>query len=320
MAQNEVKLAAYIKAKFPGLSAKDIQEIIKEIRKDNDGKLTGLKMSGILGLVKKSIHERNRIREAKWKKERQEKNETCEICFQMFSQHGTRNRHMKVVHGTPVPSRDNTGFDKNCPHCKKKFKYDFSLSYHLESMHSDTGTQETHKTSKKCSPLFECKECAKVFKEQFTLNRHLKTHEGNSGFKCDRCTATFSRHDNLVKHEKRIHSIANINVSIIRKSNMTEFTCKMCGRNFGRDRSTFEAHLMLRLCRQIDKDNLEVDSNLKFVCDQCDKTYAEKDSLDRHIRWKHRSPMELFKCSQCDSTFKLKSPLARHSRRVHNGT
>ena len=73
---------------------------------------------------------------------------------------------------------------------------------------------------------------------------------------------------------------------------MTKFTCKMCGSNFGRDRSTFKAHLMLKLCRQSNtKDILEVNSNLKFVCDQCEKTYAEKDSLDRHIKWKHGSQL-----------------------------
>ena len=237
----------------------------------------------------------------------------------MLSQHGTRNKHMKVVHGTPIPSRDNTGFDKKCPHCNKRFIYDFSMSYHIESRHFILVHKKPIKLPKRYLLCLSPKFVLKFSNNNIhwtAIWKLMKTMKALSVIDA----LHFSRHDNLVKHEKRIHSIANINVSIIRKSNMTEFTCKMCGRNFRRDIGTFEAHLMPRLCRQIDKDNLEVDSNLKFVCDQCDKTYAEKDSLDRHIRWKHRSPMELFKCSQCDSTFKLKSSLARHSRRVHNGT
>jgi uncharacterized C2H2 Zn-finger protein len=228
---------------------------------------------------------------------------------------------MKVVHGTPVPSRDNTGYDQKCPHCNKSFKYDFSLSYHLKSMHSNMGTKEIDQTSENTPSLFECNVCAKVFKQQYTLNRHMKTHEDNERFECERCTAKFSRHDNLVKHQRRAHSITNVNVDFIRKSGMTKFSCQMCDRNFGTDRSTFEAHLMLRLCRQVNtEDVVEVDSNLKFLCDQCDKTYAEKDSLDRHIRWKHCHPIGLFECSECDASFKLKSSLTRHIRKVHKGT
>jgi hypothetical protein len=81
MADDESRLAVAIKSKFPGLSSKDIRDIIKGIKKDNNGTLKGMKKSAIMGLVKKNIHEQNRLREIKIKEERQESNETCPICF-----------------------------------------------------------------------------------------------------------------------------------------------------------------------------------------------------------------------------------------------
>ena len=82
------------------------------------------------------------------------------------------------------------------------------------------------------------------------------------------------------------------------------------------DNSNLEAHLMLKLCRQANKqENVELDDKLRFPCDQCDKSFAEKDYLARHIRWKHGHPMGLFECSQCDASFKLKSSLQRHIKK-----
>ena len=87
----------------------------------------------------------------------------------------------------------------------------------------------------------------------------------------------------------------------------------MCGRNFGLDNSNLEAHLMLKLCRQANKqENIKLDDKLRFLCDLC-----EKDYLARHIRWKHGHPIGLFECSQCDASFKLKSYLQRHIKKQH---
>ena len=100
----------------------------------------------------------------------------------------------------------------------------------------------------------------------------MKTHQKKEDHVCERCPATFSRKDNLIKHKERVHSLANINVGLIRGSGVTEFICQMCGRNFGSDNSNLEAHLLLKPCRQANKqENVELDDKLRFPCDQCDK-------------------------------------------------
>ena len=319
MADAEVKVAFAVKRKFPGLTAKRIRDIISGVKRDNNDTLKGLTMAAIMGMVKRNIHDHNKISEAKHKEERQNRNETCTICFRMFYDHGTRNRHMKLMHGKTVASRDNTGYNKKCSHCDRIFKYEFSLVYHTEKFHSKKTTKETvHNSADPSSSLFECKVCGSVFKHEPSLKRHMKTHQKKEDHVCERCPATFSRKDNLIKHEKRVHSLANINVGLIRGSGVTEFICQMCGRNFGSDNSNLEAHLLLKLCRQANKqENIELDDKLRFPCDQCDKSFAEKDYLARHIRWKHGHPMGLFECSQCDASFNLKSSLQRHIEKQH---
>ena len=169
---------------------------------------------------------------------------------------------MKKVHGCPVPTLDRTGFDQNCPNCNKSFKYEFSLEYHIETVHTDKCQKKADHASGE-TPSFECKLCSRVFKEEYTLTRHIRIHSGDEYIQCERCPARFTRHDNLLKHEKIVQFF---------------LVCKMCGRNFHSDRSLYEAHLLLKICRQ--KQIIELDSNLRFACDQCEKSYAEKDPLD----------------------------------------
>ena len=121
-----------------------------------------------------------------------------------------------------------------------------------------------------------------------------------------------------MKHEGNIHSVTNVNVGLIRRSGESKFTCEMCGRDFGKDRSTYEAHLTPRLCKHGKAESVfEVDQNLRFPCDQCEKTFSEKDVLDRHIRWKHTQPIRMFECCECDASFQLKSSLVKHIKKIH---
>ena len=293
MSNDEYKFMRAIKNSFCGLSFPEIREIITEIKNGNNGSLEGLTKTTIMSFVSKRIHDKHIKLTKKMKKDKKELNETCPLCFKIFSQHGTRNRHMKNVHGCPVPTLDRTGFDQNCPNCNKSFKYEFSLDYHIETVHTEKCQKKSDQASVE-TPSFECKLCSRVFKEEYTLTRHIRIHSGDEYIQCERCPARFTRHDNLLKHEKRVHSVGDLNVELIRQSGKKFFVCKMCGRNFHSDRTLYEAHLLLKICRQ--KQIIELDSNLRFACDQCEKSYAEKDSLDRHIRWKHGLSNKQFEC------------------------
>lgn len=314
------KLGLEVKRKFPALSAKEINMMIIRVKKANKGTLTGLTMAACMGLVKKDIHDEHKRKDKEWKDEKRELGLTCTICFHTFANESSCKRHMQGKHGKvrhEATVKDKTGFDKKCPHCNRFFKYEFSREYHVERFHSKDDKTETCSTLDEASS-FVCKKCEKVFRHKPSLKRHMITHDENEGFDCDRCDANFRRKDNLVKHEKRVHSLGNLNVGLIRGEDSREFVCKMCGRNFGPDRIKYEAHLMLRVCQTKDR-NIEIDDKLKFPCDHCEKTYNEKDSLDRHVRWKHGDPIQAFKCLECDSSFKYKSSLKRHMDTEHTG-
>ena len=52
--------------------------------------------------------------------------------------------------------------------------------------------------------------------------------------------------------------------------------------------------------------NAGLDEENKFPCDLCEKSYVEKCSLMKHIRWKHKSPSPKLTCSICTVTFSYK--------------
>ena len=74
---------------------------------------------------------------------------------------------------------------------------------------------------------FDFGQCGKVFRHKVPLERHIQTHSKGEGFNCERCDASFSRKDNLLKHETRVHYLGNLNVGLIRKdtSTSTKYEC-----------------------------------------------------------------------------------------------
>jgi uncharacterized C2H2 Zn-finger protein len=315
---NEKKLVLVVRRKFPGLSAKDIEMMLIRVKKENNDTYTGLSMAAFIALVKKDIHDQNKRKVEECKEEKRKLSLTCSMCLHMFSDQSACSRHMKAKHGKvriKAKETEMTGYDKKCPHCRKCFKYEFSREYHIEKFHSKDKS-EKHSSSDEASS-FVCEKCRKVFKHEPSLKRHMLTHDQNDSFECERCGTRFSRKDNLIKHEKRVHSLGNLNVGITRKGDIREFVCKMCGRNFGPDRIKYEAHLMLRVCQMEQEDNVEIDDRLRFPCNQCEKTYNEKDTLDRHVRWKHGEQIQPFSCLECGASFKYKSSLKRHMKTEH---
>ena len=79
MADAEVNLVFAVKRKFPGLTEKRICDIISGVKRDNNYILKGLTMAAIMGMVKRNIHEHNKILEANHKEERQNHNESCNM-------------------------------------------------------------------------------------------------------------------------------------------------------------------------------------------------------------------------------------------------
>ena len=316
----EKRLVQIVKKRYPGITLENAYLIVAKMRKANNDSLTGMKMSTLLVLMKKEVSESKKDIKEQVEQERiarNKRNATCPLCYRMFSGKDACNRHIRGLHsesGEAVrvssqnKARDREGYDRKCPHCSRYFKFEFSRKYHVKTFHSKIESADS--TEHKCTL------CEKLFNHRISLKRHMKSHsEKLVKFACEKCGDKFTRKDNLLQHERRVHKLANLNVGLISEAFQEEFICKMCNHNFGKDRYKFESHLLLKTCQK-KEGNLEVDDKGRLQCEQCDKTYGDLNSLTRHIAWKHRKTVD-FKCLECVTSFKLKSSLARHVKQKH---
>ena len=244
--------------------------------------------------------------------------ETFKFRFSMFSNKNACDRHVKKMHSEKEDSdkvsnlkKNVEGFNKKCPYCKRYFKYEFSREDHVKRFHCDIDLEEGAATE------YTCDICKTLFKHRISLKRHMILHsEKPVEFSCDHCALKFTRKDNLNKHKQRIHMMVSLNLGLIRKEFKDVFKCKVCSVDFGQDRLKFESHLILRTCQRKGEEILEVDDGGRLQCGQCERSYADFNSLKRHIAWKHREATN-FGCLKCEASFKLKSSLSRHMKHEH---
>ena len=93
--------------------------------------------------------------------------------------------------------RENMAFQSNngaCELCDKTYKNIESLRRHKRKAHTEIENLEE----------FSCQHCNKKFKFQIDLSDHLRIHRGK--IKCNICSVKFTRRDNLLKHQRKIHN------------------------------------------------------------------------------------------------------------------
>ena len=206
---------------------------------------------------------------------------TCKLCFHIFSKKSHCKRHMEKVH------------------CKSLEKI---------SEEEENSGLEIHR----------CKICAKEFKHGTSLKRHQKClQELEDSFKCKYCDKVYKRKDNLQRHSQRIHNKHRINFDAAASNNDDPLKCPICSKTFEqKNKEIFFAHIASKICHDIN-NKLNLNENNKFECDQCEKTYLDKDTLMKHIRWKHASIKIKINCKLCTVTFSYKSTLVRHMKKIH---
>ena len=122
---------------------------------------------------------------------------------------------------------------------------------------------------------------------QTVMNAHLsKDHEGYT-FDCRHCSKKFSTHSARYKHKK--------------DHNAYSMFCGDCGKGF---------HFESELNRHVGVHN----TVLPFTCTQCEKRYAAKKTLDRHVK-EHLDVT--FTCDQCDKTAPTQEKMYSHYRGAH---
>ena len=135
----------------------------------------------------------------------------------------------------------------------------------------------------------KCQDCDKTFGSLASLKRHQNIHnEEKSCFKCEYCEKNYQRKDNRDKHMRVVHKRHNVNIDAIRKQDGDDYSCKMCGEEFGREVQEYENHIIVMACQR-ELSDIKLDSKLKMRCNYCEKSYSQLFTLKRHMKEKHVS-------------------------------
>ena len=150
---------------------------------------------------------------------------------------------------------------------------------------------------------YQCVLCHLFFSQTHNLDRHIAAlHDKIRNFVCEVCRKTFTRLNSLHRHEKKQHLIRMIK-GFEDDDNLTYY---------GRPRllqieqpELYRSALALATASSIVK---------QYECNQCDKSYETKQSLQQHIEAIHLAIR--YRCENYPSTFNRKGNLAAHLRRT----
>ena len=196
-----------------------------------------------------------------------------------------------------------------CTECKldqTKISDIFEMSSHVTNTHKDHLFDENDANSKNSNRDIKsklnlgedfCLKCdpVQIFSSKTGLNFHERyLHLGERPYKCDQCSRTFIRTDELKLH-KRYHEDREL-----KKGAM----CSQCGMVFNSSAS------------RIRHENTVHHNIRRHACKSCGKKFASSQALDRHARI--HSDLKPHRCTECGQQFRELAHLKVHFR-THTG-
>ena len=138
-----------------------------------------------------------------------------------------------------------------------------------------------------------CESCSKDVLEHQVL--HLVLH-----MRCKFCRIDFRPFKNRLSLNKR--QLAKSDESLMKQDGRTCSHCfKIC-----KNKKMMEKH----------EYNVHLTTEMKHKCDQCNRSYLNRNALHYHKTAKHQ--LEKYSCEQCDLEFSSKRYLERHQDIKHN--
>lgn len=159
----------------------------------------------------------------------------CDECGKHFGTAATLNLHV-LTHTGERPHA--------CDLCDKTFSLSNNLSVHKRNVHFGI---RSHR----------CDECGKQFACKRNLQYHLGTHKKEKPYPCEKCDKTFPQQENLIRHQKVIHSEARSHV------------CEKCDRTFSNS-SNLKRHI------------LQHNRTKSFQCNVCKISFRSELVLTKH--------------------------------------
>lgn len=207
-----------------------------------------------------------------------------------------------------------------------------------------------------------CKICGTVTANAKVLEQHMSEHTDEAPYSCYSCNKVYKSLRFLQNHkcasvsnEKGEEAVADTDDQEMSTADGAEdetgeaddksiaegpFYCPQCSAEF-KCRQTFRYHLR-NICyeeQQVDPQRTEDDKHC-FKCDQCDKAFKYKSTLDSHKQTHnplychacmklvrdsdalalHKESHTPFQCNQCEENFPVFKALHKHYVDVHNPT
>ena len=194
---------------------------------------------------------------------------SCNICLKKFSKPAHCRMHMKHAH-----SEENKF---KCDKCERKFKSEKGLHTHLKTSHENESKNP-----------FICSTCGHVFLEKRSLIRHCNTNctvtKSSSGpkvknqsdklprgYKCTKCNYKTTRNDNLLRHEREVHRIFDMELEAVKNTfdneEKSSYKCPNCQKTLITSEEV-QKNIVNKVCL--------------LTCNVCGKTFTRNDNLKRH--------------------------------------
>ncbi|KAJ2943461.1 hypothetical protein O0L34_g12268 [Tuta absoluta] len=204
----------------------------------------------------------------------------CKECPAIFKSWRSRRHHLDTHHpNKEFPERNEVVINPNA--------YSYYCKVCPEVFHN-RGRFKAHvlRHSKEGKLPHMCHVCGLSFSTTYTLRRHEQLHIGLKPFKCDICQKAFSHPTQVVRHKKNVHNPVKTE----------KIKCPICKQNV----------------RNMDKHQ-KIHTTRPYMCEQCHRSYPEKNTLNRHIREFH---LGIYKhnCDICNTKFRNVKILAKHRR------
>jgi len=178
----------------------------------------------------------------------------------------------------------------SCDFCKRKFKDEKGLKYHLEIFHLEKRYVQTS---------------VDTFHEPSVTNKKKPCIISNHKL-----------YDNLVDYSADKARFRQI-MAMKEKKNLVKQKLVKIGQ--ARFRETMAMKEKTKLVNHIEPDQLCKDQNgrILYECEQCEYKTKWKQSLKRHIKTVHEGIV--YKCEQCEYKANWKQNLVSHIKSVHEG-
>lgn len=173
-----------------------------------------------------------------------------------------------------------------CDFCKKFFLTKLSVKTHLHLYHIDKELTAAKRQKNKKTVI--CDVCKKPYKSDHALKIHMEYHTNKTNFVCSYCGKGFRSGFHMKDH-------------INGHTGQKPYQCQMCDKTFGR-RSLLVSHQRVHTGEK----------PYKCTQEDCDRAFAYKIDMKRHLWGQHKIYTKKFECPMCQKIFPENKLLTKH--------